>query len=686
MAPHLIIAVPSYRRPESLGTLLGQLSQQEGNQPFTVFVLNDGGFLESQTLLQSFQTSRFELRFNATPAPSGLPRARNILLDTITAWRSTFRNSPALVCFLDDDCEVNTKFVQEVYQAALRYSAFCFRIETVGQSGIVNTMNNRLAQWILQPFIGTVVLPCGFIRGGYFKTLAHPRRVDHLPGGCLIYRFDQYHTLRFEEALNDGNAILEDTDFSLALARAGATLWYIGSYGMTHRPGSVGGVRIDVPQEKYAYYWRHKRFLVRKWCGTWAQATAFPLVFLESIVLSLAQRKWLVWVMVGAWFGKQPPRLPQSGLRIAAPQSGINPASTLGGEVYDATVLKEIARHVDVEIILPSNKPFSDGGARWHVRMMPAIKNAVSYYINIYRALCKSYRAHPFSVVRVHSPYLTAIPVLLFARRHKIVKTFASYLHMEEDFLSRMISRVVVKRWDAIGVISTASKNELVSLYGADPTKMVVTYPGVDDAYFAPMPPERLQDFKEARGLTNRFVILHLGSLIARKNVAFLVDVIAALPPRAVLVIAGHGPERSRLERQVAQIGCADRVCFPGRVSEEDKMMWMRAADVFALASRKEGFGMVVAQAGACGTPGIVSDAYSLPEVVADGYTGAVRPLEVDAWRATLTMWMDDPALVQRLGAQARAHVRERFSWKEAAAAQVRHVHAMVNEGSNTRA
>jgi len=685
MAPHLIIAIPSYRRPESLGILLSQLAVAEGAQPFTVFVLNDGDFPGSQALLQSFRTSRFKLHFNATPAPSGLPRARNILLDTIAASRSASPLLPALVCFLDDDCEVNTKFVQEVYRAATRYSVFCFRIETVGQSGIVNTLHNRFLQSLLEPFLGKIFLPLGFIRGGYFKTLARSRRVDHLPGGCLIYRVDQYPRLRFEEALNDGNAILEDTDFSITLARAGATLWYIGSYGITHRPGSAGGVRIDVPQEKYAYYWHHKRTLVRKWCGTWALVTAFPLVFLESMVLSLVQRKWLVVVMIGAWFGKQPPRLPQSSLRIVSPQSGVNPASTLGGEIYDASVLKEIARHVDVEIILPRHKTFSDGGTRWQVRIIPAITSAFGYYRAVYRALCESYRTRPFSVVRVHSPYMTAIPVLLFAWRHKAVKTFASYLHMEEGFLSRMISRVVVKRWDAIGVISEASKNELVSLYGADVAKIVVTYPGVDDVYFAPLSPERLQNFKVARGLTDRFVILHLGSLIARKNVTFLIDVIAALPPRAVLVIAGHGPQRNRLERQALQNGCADRVCFPGKVSEEEKMMWMHAADVFALASHKEGFGMVVAQAGACGTPGIVSDAYSLPEVVADGYTGAVRPLTVDAWRATLQMWMDSPALVQRLGAQARAHVRERFSWKKAAAVQIRHMQAMVNVDSTIR-
>lgn len=114
-------------------------------------------------------------------------------------------------------------------------------------------------------------------------------------------------------------------------------------------------------------------------------------------------------------------------------------------------------------------------------------------------------------------------------------------------------------------------------------------------------------------------------------------------------------------------------------------MLWMHATDVFVLASHKEGFGMGVAQAAACGTPGIVSDVYSLPEVVADGYTGAVRPLNVDAWRATLQTWMDDPTPVQRLGAQARVRARERFSWKEAAAAQLRHMRAMAHEDNNAR-
>ena len=592
---------------------------------------------------------------------------------------------PTFVCFLDDDCEVNTFFVQEVARAAQRFDAFTFRIETIGQSGIVNTRNNRALSWLLRPLRGRVWLSLGIIRGGYYEWTPRPVRVDQLPGGCLIYRFDKYPRLRFDEALNDGNAILEDTEFSCALRAAGARLWYIGSYGIVHRPGSVGGVRVAVSEEKYECYWRHKCFLVRKWRGRWALFTAFPFSFLESVALSLLQRRWLAGVCMRAWFSEQTPRGAHRGLRIAAPQSGINPASTLGGEVYDASVLKEIARQADVEIILPRNKPFSDNGARWRVSVMPAITNAIGYYVGIYRALCANYRARPFSIVRVHSPYLTALPVLFFARRHKTVKTFASYLHAEEDTVSRAISRLVVKRWDAIGAISEASKNELVSLYGADAAKIVVTYPGVDEAYFAPMSHERLQEFKTAHGLAGRFVILHLGSLIARKNVSFLIDVIAALPPRAVLVIAGQGPERSRLERQAAQVGCADRVCFAGRVSEEEKMLWMHATDVFVLASHKEGFGMGVAQAAACGTPGIVSDVYSLPEVVADGYTGAVRPLNVDAWRATLQTWMDDPTPVQRLGAQARVRARERFSWKEAAAAQLRHMRAMAHEDNNAR-
>lgn len=675
MAPRLIIAIPSYNRPDALKTLLAQLDAQTDAPTFDVYVLNDGNHPESARLLETFSPRRYRLKARATDAPSGLPRARNRMLDWVA---EDWNREPLLVCFLDDDCEVNTFFVQEVMRAARRFGAFTFRIETIGQSGIVNTRGNRILSWLLRPFRGRVLLPLGIIRGGYYEWTPRPVRVDHLPGGCLIYRFDRYPRLRFDEALNDGNAILEDTDFSCALRTEGARLRYIGSFGIVHRPGSAGGVRVRVPREKYYYYWKHKWILVGKWAGRWAYPFAFCVGVGECVLLSLLSRQSLVGVFLRSW-RRVIPASDTGRLRICAPQSGINPDSTLGGEVYDASVLKEIAKHADVEVIIPRNRPFSDGGARWHVMIMPAIKSAIGYYLNIYRALGRSYRAHPFSVVRVHSPYITAIPILLFAYTRKTVKTFASYLHIEEDFLSRMITRVAVKRWDAIGVISNATKNELVSSYGVDPSKIVVTYPGVDDSYFAPLSHERLQDFKAAHDLTNRFVILHLGSLIARKNVSFLIEVIATLPARALLVVAGIGSQKSQLEQMALKSGCSDRVRFAGKVSEEDKIMWMHAADVFALASHKEGFGMGVAQAGACGTPGIVSDAYSLPEVVADGSTGAVRPLEVDAWRATLQMWMDDPDLVRHLGEQARVHAHESFSWEKAAVAQVEHIRAMMN-------
>src|SRR3989344_2962573 len=292
MASRLIIAIPSYKRPEALGTLLSQLEAQEGTKLFSVFVLNDGSDPDSTALLSAVRPARFALRTRATATGSGLPRARNIMLDWIDAEEGF--GTPTVVAFLDDDCEVNTKFVQEILHATEQYEAFCFRITTIGQSGIINTMHNPIARIVLKPFIGAMTLPLGFIRGGYFQELSRPRRVRHLPGGCLIYRFDRYAKLRFDEMLGGGHAVLEDTDFSCALRAAGAKLWYIGSYGIVHRPAQAGGVRLSVPKEKYYFYWKHKRFLIGKWSGKFAYITAIPFTFFESIGLSVISRAWLV--------------------------------------------------------------------------------------------------------------------------------------------------------------------------------------------------------------------------------------------------------------------------------------------------------------------------------------------------------------------------------------------------------
>lgn len=125
--------------------------------------------------------------------------------------------------------------------------------------------------------------------------------------------------------------------------------------------------------------------------------------------------------------------------------------------------------------------------------------------------------------------------------------------------------------------------------------------------------------------------VLFAGRLIPAKNVAALVEAIDRLrddDPDVQCTVVGEGPERQRIERLVGERGLADNVTVRDFFEEyADVLGLMKAAEVFALPSRREGFGITALEAMACGTPVVTTDhpRNAARDLVTDGRTGAVR-------------------------------------------------------------
>jgi phosphatidylinositol alpha-1,6-mannosyltransferase len=150
---------------------------------------------------------------------------------------------------------------------------------------------------------------------------------------------------------------------------------------------------------------------------------------------------------------------------------------------------------------------------------------------------------------------------------------------------------------------------------------------------------------REVFGLGQERVILSVGRLDARERYKGQDRVIAALPdllrayPDTVYCIAGEGDDRARLERLVHERGLHDVVRFLGSVPDADLPDLYRAADLFALPSTGEGFGIVFLEAMACGTPALGLAEAGAVDALADGQLGrACRPEElIEALREALT-------------------------------------------------
>jgi glycosyltransferase involved in cell wall biosynthesis len=170
--------------------------------------------------------------------------------------------------------------------------------------------------------------------------------------------------------------------------------------------------------------------------------------------------------------------------------------------------------------------------------------------------------------------------------------------------------------------------------------------------------------------IAGRRIVLFLGRIHPGKGMEYLVPAFAkAQLSDAVLVAVGpdSGGFQARIEQMVRENGLSDRVLFTGMLRGRDRVEALVDADLLALPSEHENFGVVVVEALACGTPVLVSDGVGIAGEVAGGNVGAVTTLAADSIAGELRRWMGDEALRQAASERARPFVWERFNWESIA-------------------
>jgi len=153
-------------------------------------------------------------------------------------------------------------------------------------------------------------------------------------------------------------------------------------------------------------------------------------------------------------------------------------------------------------------------------------------------------------------------------------------------------------------------------------------------------------------------ILLSTARLTAQKGVDVAVRSLASLPDDVVLVVLGEGPERATLTALARDLGVERRVFLVGRVP--DVAAWLRRATAYVQPSRWEGFGLGVLEAMHAALPVVATRASSLPELVLDGETGLLVPVDdPDALAEALRRALETPAA---LGEAGRARAQAEFS------------------------
>jgi rhamnosyl/mannosyltransferase len=159
-------------------------------------------------------------------------------------------------------------------------------------------------------------------------------------------------------------------------------------------------------------------------------------------------------------------------------------------------------------------------------------------------------------------------------------------------------------------------------------------------------------------------IVLFLGRLVWYKGVEVLIEAMASVD--ATLVVAGDGPERSRLESLARRRNLAHRVRFVGEVTNSERASYYRAADVFVLpsVSRAETFGIAMLEAMSVATPVISTElGTGTSWVNRSGDTGiVVPPRDPGALAAAIALLLRDHDLREGLGAGAARRAHQHFS------------------------
>jgi glycosyltransferase involved in cell wall biosynthesis len=178
-------------------------------------------------------------------------------------------------------------------------------------------------------------------------------------------------------------------------------------------------------------------------------------------------------------------------------------------------------------------------------------------------------------------------------------------------------------------------------------------------------------------------LVVAVGRLVPVKRLDLLLRALAeakAARPDLRAVIIGEGYERPALERLRAELDATEWLSLPGHVSDAELVDWYRRAWVVASASQREGWGMTLTEAAACGTPAVATNIAGHRDAVLDGQSGLLvdDPQELGA---ALARVLGDDVLRSRLARGALARARW-FTWPATAR---RALEALAEEAARRR-
>jgi len=235
----------------------------------------------------------------------------------------------------------------------------------------------------------------------------------------------------------------------------------------------------------------------------------------------------------------------------------------------------------------------------------------------------------------------------------------------------------VIERSDCVIASTPHEFEDLLQHYGASPERLCVSPPGVDHSTFSP---GSRDEAKQRLGFGEERIVLYAGRIQSHKGTDLGVRTLAHIPetlsdgsgPTVLHIVGGASgadgkAELARCRASAARAGISERVRFFDPVAHRTLADHYRASDVVIVPSKSESFGLVAAEAQACGVPVVAANVGGLPYVVDASESGLlVNDHNPRAFASAVSAILDHAPFAERLSQGSLEH-SERFSWDKTA-------------------
>ena len=239
-----------------------------------------------------------------------------------------------------------------------------------------------------------------------------------------------------------------------------------------------------------------------------------------------------------------------------------------------------------------------------------------------------------------------------------------------------LFNRFAFSQSDLNFSVSNYTDNFIKDNTSIDFKRSVVLHNGADSKTFRKLSVEQIEEFKKINHLNEKKIIVTLGNVSKRKGQWV---VIKSLPlilkenPNLHYYCIGLKTDVEKLSKLARELGVEHNVHFLGKLAQEDLILWLNAADVFAMTSvhtddgKFEGFGISVIEAALCGTPGIVSKGNSgVSESVVDGVTGLhSKEGDTEEFSNNVNRLFSENFLLTKLSNNALKNATENMTWSK---------------------